>query len=94
MKTLKVLGWILVVAGILDFALYYIADVDLTGLSFFPYVATGIGWALIEVAKKKGNKNEDEDDNQGTSDNGDSTKEEKRKNILGAVTDIIDDITN
>lgn len=69
----------MVIAGILDLGLYYIADIDLTGWSFFPYVVTGVGWALIEIAKGKDDNNEDGDGN---------------GNIIDAVTDIFDDIIN
>lgn len=96
MKALKVIGWILVIFGILDFALYYLADVDLTGVSWSPYIAGALGWGLIEIAKKKDTDNNS--DNNSGSDSGSekegdqNSKTEKAKTIIGAVADIADDL--
>ena len=96
MKALKVIGWILVIFGILDFALYYLADVDLTGVSWSPYIASVLGWGLIEIAKKKDNDNNSDNNtgsDSGSEKEGDqNSKTEKAKTIIGAVADIADDI--
>lgn len=96
MKALKVIGWIIVIFGILDFALYHLADVDLTGVSWSPYIAGVLGWGLIEIAKKKDNDNNSDNNtgsDSGSEKEGDqNSKTEKAKTIIGAVADIADDI--
>lgn len=96
MKALKVIGWILVIFGILDFALYYLADVDLTGVSWSPYIAGALGWGLIEIAKKKNDDNNSDNDTGAGSgeekEGNQNSKTEKAKSIIGTVADIADDL--
>ena len=95
MNALKILGWILVIFGILDFALYYLAGVDLTGVSWSPYLACGLGWGLIEIAKKK-NEGDNSDDSEGDSgvnnksESGSSTKQ--ATSIISSAADIAEDL--
>ena len=53
MKGLRIAGIILVVVGILDFALFYLADLDLTGVWWSPYVFGTIGGIMMKDGKKK-----------------------------------------
>ena len=49
---LKFLGYLCIGFGILDFGLFYMCDVDLTGVSWSPYVASLIGGVLVSIANK------------------------------------------
>ena len=51
MTLLRGLGLILIILGILDFALFYIADIDFTGVSWSPYVLGLIGGVLMNIGK-------------------------------------------
>ena len=49
---LKFLGYLCIGFGILDFGLFYLCDVDLTGVFWSPYVASLIGGVLVNIANK------------------------------------------
>ena len=55
---LKILSILCYVFALLDFCLFYIVDVDLTGVSWSPYVAGCLG-ALFSWLDKKGSKEEE-----------------------------------
>ncbi len=48
---LLVIGVGLIIASILDFVLFYVVDIDLTGSSSFPKIASTIGIICVLLAK-------------------------------------------
>jgi hypothetical protein len=53
MSALRVIGTILIIIGILDFGLYYLIDLDFTGVWWSPYVFGTIGGLLTNAGKKQ-----------------------------------------
>lgn len=53
MSALRVIGTILIIIGILDFGLYYLIDLDFTGVWWSPYVFGAIGGFLTNAGKKQ-----------------------------------------
>lgn len=49
---LNVLSILCYVFAVLDVALFYIFDIDLTGLWFSPIIACGLGWLFSALAGK------------------------------------------
>ena len=73
MSALRVIGTILIILGILDFGLYYLIDLDFTGVWWSPYVFGAIGGFLTNAGKKQeaeqqceecGEEYEDEDEDE------------------------------
>ena len=46
---LGIIGALLFVFGLVDLGVYYIFDYDITGWSWFPYIATAIGGLLAKI---------------------------------------------
>lgn len=55
---LNVLSILCYVFAVLDVALFYIFDIDLTGLWFSPIVACGLGWLFSALAGKDNSEQE------------------------------------
>jgi hypothetical protein len=46
---LRFIGILLIIFGILDLVLFYFADIDLTGVSWSPYVSSLVGGILMKI---------------------------------------------
>ena len=86
MSALRVIGTILIIIGILDFGLYYLIDLDFTGVWWSPYVFGAIGGFLTNAGKKQeaeqqceecGEEYEYEDEDEDEDEEGDCECEEE-----------------
>ena len=56
---LKVIGVLLIIFGLIDLGAYYIIDIDITGLWWFPWAATALGGFLVNQGRKQEEEEEE-----------------------------------